>query len=84
MQHMMKTRNAFQILVGISVGPPGMSIWLKDNVKIEVGETGYKGMNWNENAQHMVGFCEETDESLGLITKENFLVNYSRKTEMCR
>jgi hypothetical protein len=36
---------------------------------MDFGETGNEGMNWTEQAQDMVGFCEERDEPLGLITK---------------
>lgn len=41
----------------ISVRPPGMSTWLKNNIKMDVGEIGNEGMNWTEQSQDMVGFC---------------------------
>lgn len=68
----------------ISVGQPGMSIWLKDNIKMDVGETGNEGMNWTEQVQDMVGFYEETDEPLDWEHKIiSGATTLERDSEMC-
>jgi hypothetical protein len=79
MQHMMKTRNAFQILAGKSQWdhlecPFDWMIILKWRLEKLVMKE-WIGLNRLKR--------EERDEPLGLITKGNFLSNYSRETLKC-
>jgi hypothetical protein len=61
-----------------------------DDIKTDLGETGYEGGDWDHLSQDEVPlrFCEHDDKPLGSIKAGNFMINlvtqHFKKTLHCR